>query len=346
MHNLPTQHRINIDALHNLFTNKHTSYKYLFFQAILAILQENNFSKNNILFETLENKMLEIAKYPILIYKLNFGKDDRIATKLHNKYEKIDLLKYVVYRIIVPFLDKVDTKGLVSPAGNARISELSAQDKEYRAIYKINECKNKHNNSITIYPEWLEYLNKNFILIQSWSFWHWANYLQSKNPNTLSLINKLQKPSGRMSLQKQTKYWKTILNKQPFNCIFSGDKITPNNFSLDHFLPWSFIGHNQLWNLIPTPKNDNSIKNNNIPSMQKYLDKFIEVQKIGLEIAYNEMGKDKWENSINDFATDFNMEFSDLHQPNETTFTNKYKDIIMPLSTIAKNGGFRCDWVY
>jgi hypothetical protein len=58
------------------------------------------------------------------------------------------------------------------------------------------------------------------------------------------------------------------------------------------------------------------------------------------------MGKDKWENSINDFATDFNMEFSDLHQPNETTFTNKYKDIIMPLSTIAKNGGFRCDWTY
>jgi hypothetical protein len=40
------------------------------------------------------------------------------------------------------------------------------------------------------------------------------------------------------------------------------------------------------------------------------------------------------------------MKFSDLRQPNETIFTSKYKDIIMPLSAIAKNGGFRCDWVY
>jgi hypothetical protein len=43
------------------------------------------------------------------------------------------------------------------------------------------------------------------------AFWHWVNYLQKKNPNVLALINKLQKPSERLSLNKPNHYWQTIL---------------------------------------------------------------------------------------------------------------------------------------
>ncbi len=58
------------------------------------------------------------------------------------------------------------------------------------------------------------------------------------------------------------------------------------------------------------------------------------------------MGKDQWQKSVGDFAADFNMEFSDLKIPDNEVFSSKYKEIIMPLSTIAKNSGFDCDWVY
>ncbi len=334
------QKNINIRALSNIFTSTHTSYKYLFFQAILSFLDETHFKKTIYSFELLENKMLELAKNPVMLYKLYFGKDDSIAKKLHNPYEKINLMKYVPYRLIIPFLDQRLTKGLVSPTANNRIAELSAQEAEYRPIYKIID------KSITLYPEWVQYLQTNFTIIEAWAFWHWANYLQKKNPNTLGLINKLQRPFERPSLGKQTQYWRTILNKQSMRCIFTNHEITPSNLSLDHFLPWSFIGHDQLWNLIPMRQKDNASKGDNIPSMDKYLDQFIQAQKTGLEIAYSELGKDKWQATITDFATDFNMEFSDLVKPNTDVFTTQYKQLIMPLSTLAKNNGFDCDWVY
>lgn len=36
--------------------------------------------------------------------------------------------------------------------------------------------------------------------------------------------------------------------------------------SIDHYVTWSFVLHDELWNLIPTFKNINSYKGNNIPN--------------------------------------------------------------------------------
>ncbi len=330
---LPERNGLDMEAFENLFKNTSTSYKYLFFQAILLFLHETDFKKTTYSFELLESKMLEIAKQPIELYKLNFGSDDRIARKLYNKFEKIDLLKFVPYRLLTPFFTH-KIKGLSASATNKKIADLSITEMQYRPIYQIIE------KSIIINSEWIAYFKDNFAVIEGWVLWHWANYLQQKNPNVLAILNKLQKPSERLSLQKQTQYWQTILNKRPLKCIFSDKEITPNNLSLDHFLPWSFIGHDQLWNLIPMPKNENSAKSDKIPSMEKYLDSFINVQKMGLEVSYEEMGKDKWQSTIGDFSTDFKMEFSDLIKPDNDIFSNKYKEIMLPLSTLAKNSGF------
>ncbi len=339
MGNLPNQENLDIVAFSHLFKNTNTSYKYLFFQAILSFLDETKFKKTTYSFELLESKMLEISKYPIIVCKLDFGLNDNVARKLHNKFEKIDLLKFVPYRPIAPFFTQ-QIQGLNAKETNKKIEKLSNETTEYKPIYQIV------SQSIIINAEWLRYFKDNFTIIEAWAFWHWANYLQNKNPSVLGMINKLQQSSKRISLQKQTQYWRTILNKQPMQCIFTNNEITPSNLSLDHFLPWSFIGHDQLWNLIPMRQNDNASKSDNVPSIEKYLDSFIDVQKIGLEVAYNEMGKDRWENSISDFSTDFKMEFSDLRKPDNKIFLNKYKEIITPLSILAKNSGFDCDWVY
>jgi hypothetical protein len=58
------------------------------------------------------------------------------------------------------------------------------------------------------------------------------------------------------------------------------------------------------------------------------------------------MGKDRWQTNIIDFSTDFNMEFSDLQKPNSEIFIKKYKEIILPLSTLAKNSGFNLFQIY
>jgi hypothetical protein len=46
--------------------------------------------------------------------------------------------------------------------------------------------------------------------------------------------------------------------------------LKPKDISLDHYVPWSFVVHDQLWNLIPTTKSVNSKKSDLLPS-KKYL---------------------------------------------------------------------------
>jgi hypothetical protein len=336
MTQLPEDNNIDIASLASIFGHRSTSYKFLFFQALLSLAKENLFKKYSFSFNELEIKMLDIADYPINVFKLNFGTQDRIAKKFKDK--SINLIKYVPYRLLTPFFEN-ELKGMLESKKNKEIERLSNIDMEYNPIYKIN------NTGIEIYPEWMQYFISHFIIVEGWAFWHWVNYLQNKNPNAISLVNKLQKPSVRLSLNQQTKYWKTVLKHQELSCVFSSKPITRNDLSLDHFLPWSFIGHDQLWNLIPISKSVNSSKSDNIPSMDKYLDRFIEIQALGLETTHKIMTIKKWQNQADDFVMGLNISFSNLVN-NDNMLTKKYKETILPLSDIAHNAGFNSDWIY
>lgn len=109
--------------------------------------------------------------------------------------------------------------------------------------------------------------------------------MQKNNRNVPNLVNKLFAPEKRNSLTNQANYWRFILEKQPIKCIYSGQILNKNSISIDHYLPWSFVAHDHLWNLIPTMNNINSSKSNNIPSSQ-YLVKFIQLQHQGLTISH------------------------------------------------------------
>lgn len=340
MTQLPQQQNIDIAALSSIFGNKTNSYKFLFFQALLSLSKSNLFKQDTFSFLELEEEMLKIAEYPINVFKLNFGTQDQVAEKLNGI--KTDLVKYVPYRLLTPFFEN-ELRGLLDGRKNKKIEELSNTCKEYSPgyspIYKINDDK------ISIYPEWMQYFISHFTIIEAWAFWHWVNYLQSKNPSAIALVNKLQKSSVRASLSRQTKYWEMVLEHQNLSCIFSKKPITRDDLSLDHFLPWSFIGHDQLWNLIPISKSVNSSKSDNIPSMKKYLDGFVEIQLLGLEVSYQKMSKRIWENHMGDFVAGLNVDFSNLIK-NDKAIEKKYQETILPLANIAHNMGFNSNWTY
>lgn len=80
------------------------------------------------------------------------------------------------------------------------------------------------------------------------------------------------------NLREQIKTWKTFLNYKSIENIYTGKCMEESNFSLDHFIPWRFVLHNEYWNLIPTTKQINSSKNDRLPSLEEYLDLFCGVQ--------------------------------------------------------------------
>ncbi|WAS04950.1 hypothetical protein LQF76_13180 [Gloeomargaritales cyanobacterium VI4D9] len=120
--------------------------------------------------------------------------------------------------------------------------------------------------------------------------------MQGKNPSTPAIANKIFPPLTREPMTQQTNFWRLVVKYSQNLCCIYSNQIIGEDFSLDHYLPWTFVAHNQLWNLIPVPKSVNSSKSNKVPS-EIYFDKFIQVQHLGLTIANEHISGCKWAES-------------------------------------------------
>jgi len=169
--------------------------------------------------------------------------------------------------------------------------------------------------------------------------------MQKRNPNTPAIANKLFPPRERESLQSQTSYWQTVIeNCENLRCIYSNQILDLDDISLDHYLPWSFVAHNQLWNLIPVPKSVNSSKSDKIPS-NDYFDQFVWTQHRGITTFYEFGSKKLWNKYVEPYFVD--LGFSDEAKLlNYQQFKQQYELKVKPLIALAVGQGFEPDWKY
>ena len=52
--------------------------------------------------------------------------------------------------------------------------------------------------------------------------------------------------------EKVKKYWRVIAELTDLHEIYQNTPMTNSNISIDHFVPWSYVAHDELWNLHPT----------------------------------------------------------------------------------------------
>lgn len=104
---------------------------------------------------------------------------------------------------------------------------------------------------------------------------------------------------------------------------------------LDHFLPWSFVAHNQLWNLIPVEKNINRSKNDRLPEL-RLLPKMAVIQRQAIHTYVDFGGKVK---ALEDFC-DLGIDTQTLLSLNDQEFLNLYNNTFVPMWQIAVNMGF------
>jgi hypothetical protein len=151
----------------------------------------------------------------------------------------------------------------------------------------------------------------------------------------------------RDALSKQTRYWRTILahaDRPELRCIYSGKILTADAFALDHYLPWSYVAHDQLWNLIPAPAAVNSAKSNHLPSPDYFRD-FVALQHRGLVVANSIMTPGAFAKLTEDHLADLHL-FSPAALLDIEQLTRAYEQNIGPLITLATNQGFTPDWQY
>lgn len=188
------------------------------------------------------------------------------------------------------------------------------------------------------------YLLVNSDLIRKAIYWELLNFLQKNTPNVIGLPEKLFKPVCR-DLQKARKFWNTyreIVGR--VDCIYSGERLT-GTISLDHFVPWSYIVHDQIWNIVPTSRSVNSTKGDQLAAVDVYLPRLIHLHYNAFRTIFHSNLAIK-EILLEDYCSLFKKELKEIDALPEDVFGKVYSNTLVPMLQFAANMGFGSGWRY
>jgi hypothetical protein len=300
MFELPDQPSLPIHLFNEIFKDTTNSYKFYW---LWSILDELNESQNLTLnCDKLALRMISLAWYPLYYYKLSFGKQDSFKklSSLLNESIDIDhrsdlftllnhiegrvedepitmvkssitilLKRWVIYRFLRPFFS-YELIGIKDQYVNSTIKALTI-NKTGHAPYHFDK------NDIVLDTKWASYMQSNQYILRGFIKWHLLRFLQKNNSNVVGLTEKLERPISR-NLVFAKEYWTSFLLATSTQCIYRADNLSLNDISYDHFIPWSYIAHDQIWNIVPTTKSTNSSKSDSLPNMALYSEKFCKLQ--------------------------------------------------------------------
>lgn len=128
-------------------------------------------------------------------------------------------------------------------------------------------------------PSWVEMIQDNTVSILGWIQYEKVKWLQLNNPEVPGLVYKLAPLDEKMrKLGNVRKLWEGILDITPVFDVFTGNKIESKKYDVDHFIPWSFVMNDELWNLMPMDSSLNSSKSNHLPKWDPFFRRFAENQ--------------------------------------------------------------------
>ena len=335
---IPVETKLPISKLASIFKNTTASYKYFWFLSILNFVEKGE----TIIFkEDLFLSMLTNAWHPICNHNLSFGKSDIIGNKINSINNQLniqsnistDRLKEILSENInsseIAFLNKNVPFKFLSPwYGSIPEKEIENLSQNFQENVPYALFKHK----IVINPKWILYLSHNNKILREFCYWNLSSFLQTRNPSVPNVSMKLFPETNRNALNKQrNEFWKLTFDELgSINCIFTGNNLTikENNFAIDHFIPYSFVTHDLIWNLLPIDKTFNSIKSNKIPDFSNHFENFCRLQNTAFEIYKNKNPDGKY---LEEYITIFKHENFDKR---------KLKETIEPLTMIALNNGF------
>ena len=355
MQTLPSNNKLSISELTQVFNSKSASYKFYWFISFLQLFVKNrNIEKIDV--RDILIQMICNAWYPVVYFKLSFGYSDQLQQNIKeiqkalNISQDISLEKLfvllkrnedkIINRLITHFNQQVPYRFLspwIKWESNRDVIKRSQQF-ENNCIYSL---LNDNELQIAINPVWKDYLFNNSKILLDFAFWRLTLYVQGHNLNIPNVPQKLIKPVERESLSKQKEFWKIVFEKENgIECIYTGKFLTWNNFDMEHFIPWSFVLHNQMWNLLPADGSINSSKSNKLPGLNKYLKPFVEIQREAIEIVYTNNPNNKL---LEDYLF-IEGTIPGLLNLSEKKLVGRFKNTLEPLIQIASNSGFE-QWI-
>lgn len=346
---IPKDEQLNTEALGELLLETQNSYKHLLFGFLLYELPRR--SSTNLLFTPAELQagMLKIAEFPAMKCHLSLGVRDQTkaflsGTPISSEIEN-ELLRWVPYRLLRPFF-REQLKNKPEQIINQSILSLANQafNESNPPLYRLNVI-NQKLKSIEVHKSWQEYLVNHLEIIDGWRRWHWATYLQRRNPSALNVMQKLEKPSRQThELNKMRAIWRDMvkLNTEEILCTYSNKPLAPEEIVVDHYLPWSYLGHDQSWNLCPTIQSLNSKKSDRLPS-ETNLESLALIQHKTINWFKSTQSQKKWDLFSEEYLAALHLTEEQLLDKSELQMA--LERAITPHYQLAQNMGFKSGWI-
>ena len=242
--------------------------------------------------DALERSILTLSKLSDL--PANASKVEiKNAIKEHDKElksAKEQLTNMVPYRALAGFFAKSN-----SPAEWESIRRMVAYiqriDREVMPLpYTLGESS-KLKREIYFHPAWMEMIQDNTVSILGWIQYEKVKWLQNNNPEVPGLVYKLAPMDEKMrKLNKVRNLWEGILDISEVRDVFTGEAFIKNKYDVDHFIPWSFVMNDELWNLMPMDSSLNSSKNNRLPKWDPFFMNFAANQYLLYGLIHEKAG--------------------------------------------------------
>ena len=303
------KNQLDMQCFARMLDSPTQSYKYYWLEAILTLLP----NKNEISFEEIVFEMFWEAWYTVSQYHLHLGptidgkSENWIEHAVHTIEQDIDvkfpmhrdqfmylleknrdqikadvdgLIKNVPYRLLSSFMPGIGGNDKIWDQKKRLITYLELLNKKVYLPYLIIDGRGA-TKKLRVHPAWRQVLLDNYSVIKSWVQMKKVRFLQDQNPGVSGILYKLEDEDNKIrKLEKVRDLWltfKTVSGTELYD-IYNDERINVDKLSIDHFVPWSYVTNDELWNLAPMDRRNNSSKGNRLPEWNRFFPRLSSTQ--------------------------------------------------------------------
>lgn len=221
------------------------------------------------------------------------GVEIKNAIKTHNtalKAAKEQLTNMVPYRALAGFFDNVNITVEWSSVPKMTAA-IELTNRERVLLPYTLGTSSKLKKEIRFQKPWIDMIQDNAVSILGWIQYEKVKWLQNNNPEVPGLVYKLMPMDEKMrKLGHVRKLWEGILTFSEVRDIFTDEPVVPKQYDVDHFIPWSFVMNDELWNLMPMDSSLNSSKSNRLPKWDPFFARFANNQFLMYRLIHEKEG--------------------------------------------------------
>lgn len=202
------------------------------------------------------------------------------------KDAKEQLTNMVPYRALAGFFDHTHERAEWGSVRRLTAYIRKINDTVVSLPYVLGDSP-RLRKEVYFSPDWIQMIQDNTVEILGWIQYEKVKWLQNNNPEVPGLVYKLAPMDEKMRrLSHVRRLWEGILDISEVRDVFTGEPIQERHYDVDHFIPWSFVMNDELWNLMPMDSSLNSAKSNRLPQWDPFFAAFTDNQFLMYQLIY------------------------------------------------------------